>query len=368
MSQNNKNTQNNIKEVKPFDFRVSVTTTRRPLGDIKNLQDRQSRIVGGKKMSQNNQNNIKVVKPVSFKVSMPTIRRPLGDIKNLQNRQSRIVMDMDIDRYDRDNPMAVVDYVEDIYSYYWKAEDSFKISPNYMVNQIDINEKMRAIVIDWLIEVHYKFELTGETLFLTVNIIDRFLAQQPIVRKKLQLVGITALFLACKYEEVSIPVVEDLIIISDRAYTKKELLDMEKLILDTLDFNLSVPTPYVFMRRFFKAVAFNSMPDKKLELLSSYLVDLCLVEYKILKFLPSMVAAAGIYTAQAVILQSPPHWSRILILHTTYSEKDLLECSRLMVEFHRNAKIGKLNGVHRKYSTSKFGCVAESKPALFLLQ
>ncbi|KMZ65851.1 hypothetical protein ZOSMA_30G01320 [Zostera marina] len=123
---------------------------------------------------------------------------------------------------------------------------------------------------------------------------------------------------------------------------------MEKLMLNTLNFNLSVLTPYVFMKRFFKAVASNSKPDRKLELLSSYIVDLCLVE--------------------VVILQSPPHWDRIMIFHKTYSEEDFLECSRLMVEFHQNTEIGKLTGVHRKYSTSKFGCVAKSEPALFLLQ
>lgn len=95
-----------------------------------------------------------------------------------------------------------------------------------MTNQCDINEKMRAILIDWLIEVHYKFELMDETLFLTVNIIDRFLAKQTVVRKRLQLVGVTAMLLACKYEEVSVPVVDDLILISDRAYTRKEILDM----------------------------------------------------------------------------------------------------------------------------------------------
>lgn len=75
-------------------------------------------------------------------------------------------------------------------------------------------------------QVHYKFELMQETLYLTVNLIDRFLAVQPVVRKKLQLVGITALLLACKYEEVAVPVVEDLIVISDRAYTRKEVLEM----------------------------------------------------------------------------------------------------------------------------------------------
>jgi len=75
-------------------------------------------------------------------------------------------------------------------------------------------------------QVHDKFDLMHETLFLTVNLIDRFLEKQSVVRKKLQLVGLVAMLLACKYEEVSVPVVGDLILISDRAYTRKEVLEM----------------------------------------------------------------------------------------------------------------------------------------------
>ena len=63
-------------------------------------------------------------------------------------------------------------------------------------------------------------------LFLTVNLIDRFLAQQAVVRKKLQLGGLVAMLLACKYEEVLVPVVDDLVFISDKAYTRKEVLEM----------------------------------------------------------------------------------------------------------------------------------------------
>lgn len=70
-----------------------------------------------------------------------------------------------------------------------------------------------------------------ETLYLTVNLIDRFLAVQPVLRKKLQLVGVTAMLLASKYEEVSVPVVEDLILISDKAYSRKDVLDMVHHIL-----------------------------------------------------------------------------------------------------------------------------------------
>ncbi|KAH7567031.1 hypothetical protein ACOSP7_011272 [Xanthoceras sorbifolium] len=269
---------------------------------------------------------------------------------------------VDIDMGDKGNPLAVVEYIDDIYNFYRKAESSSCVSTNYMAQQFDVNERMRGILIDWLIEVHYKFELMEETLFLTVNLIDRFLAVQPLARKKLQLVGVTAMLLACKYEEVQVPVVEDLILISDKAYSRREVLDMEKLMTNTLQFNLCVPTPYVFMRRFLKA----SQADKKLELLSFFMIELCLVEYETLKFPPSLLAAASIYTAQCT-LSGFRHWSKTSEWHSSYSEEQLLECSRLMVTFHQKAGTGKLTGVHRKYSTSKFGYTAKTEPANFLL-
>ncbi|KAF2310223.1 hypothetical protein GH714_007281 [Hevea brasiliensis] len=269
---------------------------------------------------------------------------------------------VDIDSCDKKNPLTIVEYIGDLYTFYKKTERSSCAPPSYMAQQFDINERMRGILIDWLIEVHYKFELMDETLYLTVNLIDRFLAVHSVVRKKLQLVGVTAMLLACKYEEVSVPVVEDLILISDKAYSRKEVLDMEKLMVTTLQFNLSVPTPYVFMRRFLQA----AQSDKKLELLSFFIIELCLVEYEMLKFPPSLLAAAAIYTAQCT-LSGSRQWSKTNEWYASYSEEQLLECSRLMVNFHQNAATGKLTGVHRKYSTSKFGYAAKTEPANFLL-
>ncbi|KAK4490469.1 hypothetical protein RD792_001146 [Penstemon davidsonii] len=270
---------------------------------------------------------------------------------------------MNIDDGDAKDPLAVVDYVDDLYTFYKKMESSSCVSPGYMVQQFDINERMRAILIDWLIEVHHKFDLRDETLFLTVNLIDRFLAKQSVVRKKLQLVGLVALLLACKYEEVSVPVVDDLVFISDKAYTRNEVLEMEKLILNTLQFNMSVPTAYVFMNRFLKA----AQSDKKLELLSFFLIELCLVEYEMLKYPPSLLAATAIYTAQST-LYGIGQWSKTCEWHTGYSEDELQECSRLIVGFHQNAATGKLTGVHRKYNTSKFGYAARCEPAHFIVQ
>lgn len=288
----------------------------------------------------------------------------LDEIERLEEVEMEDVEEpiMDIDDCDTKDPLAVVEYIDEIYEFYKKTENSSCVSPDYMAGQFDINEKMRAILVDWLIEVHYKFELMEETLYLTVNLIDRFLERQAVIRKKLQLVGVTAMLIACKYEEVSVPTVEDFILITDKAYKREEVLNMEKLMMNTLQFSLCVPTPYVFMRRFLKA----AQSDKKLELLSSFIIELCLVEYKMLRFSPSLLAAAAIYTAQCSLYQFK-QWTKTSDWYTNYSEDHLLECSRMMVTFHHKAGTGKLTGVYRKYTTCKYGYAANMKPALFLL-
>ncbi|KAL5063590.1 hypothetical protein RYX36_025327 [Vicia faba] len=270
---------------------------------------------------------------------------------------------LDIDGCDANNALAVVEYIEDLHSYYRKVECIGCVSPNYMQDQADLNERMRAILVDWLIEVHDKFDLIQETLFLTINLIDRFLSKQNVVRKKLQLVGLVAMLLACKYEEVSVPVVSDLIHISDKAYSRKELLQMEKLMLNTLQYNMSLPTAYVFMRRFLKAAQAN----KKLEMVAFFLVELSLVDYGMLKFPPSLVAAAAVYTAQCTI-SGFKHWNKTCEWHTNYSEDQLSECAKMMVGLHQKAGTGKLTGAHRKYCSAKFTFAAKCEPACFLLQ
>ncbi|MBS2600094.1 cyclin, partial [Salmonella enterica subsp. enterica serovar Typhimurium] len=91
----------------------------------------------------------------------------------------------------------------------------------------EINERMRAILVDWLIQVHSKFRLLQETLFMTLAIMDRFLQNQPVSRKKLQLVAVTAMLLASKYEEMYPPAIGDFVYITDNAYTKSQIRQME---------------------------------------------------------------------------------------------------------------------------------------------
>ncbi|XP_047328506.1 G2/mitotic-specific cyclin-2-like [Impatiens glandulifera] len=292
------------------------------------------------------------------------------EMEDIDVEEEEPIIDIDIE--DEKNPLAVVDYIDDLYTYYKKAEGSNLVASNYMDQQYDINDRMRGILIDWLIEVHYKFELMDETLYLTVSLIDRFLAiHHQLPRKKLQLVGVTALLIACKYEEVSVPIVDDLILISDKAFSREEILEMEKLMLNKLHFNMSVPTQYVFMTRFLKAAAASSSLFQKkneLEILSFYMIELCLVQYESLRFKSSLMAAAAVFTAQCALEGENLDWSRTCEMYTGYSKEDLLECSRMMVGLHEKAAAGKLTGVYRKYNTSKFGHIATKvEPAHFLL-
>lgn len=124
------------------------------------------------------------------------------------------------DYKDRKNPQLCGEYATEITQYIGEIETRFLPQHGYIRRQTDINERMRAILIDWLVDVHLKFKLLPETLYLTVNMIDRYLSKEVISRRKLQLVGISAMLISSKYEEIYPPEIKDFTYITDRAYTK----------------------------------------------------------------------------------------------------------------------------------------------------
>jgi Cyclin, N-terminal domain len=128
-----------------------------------------------------------------------------------------------IDERDAEDPLCVTSYVEDMYHHFRSKETMTSVRPVFMETQPHINERMRSILVDWLVEVHLKFKLVPETLYLTVNLIDRYLERQEVSRPKLQLVGVTSLLIASKYEEIYPPELRDLVYICDRAYTRSEV-------------------------------------------------------------------------------------------------------------------------------------------------
>lgn len=162
-----------------------------------------------------------------------------------------------------------------------------------MSGQRQINVMMRSILVDWLVEVHMKFRLVPETLYLSVNILDRYLTLVQVERRKLQLVGVTSLLLACKYEEIYPPEVRDCVYITDRAYTRQDVIDMEQHIIQTLGFRLTVATAYPFLLRFFLITE----ATRHVKLGATYYLERTLQDYVFLDFRPSMVAAGALVLA-----------------------------------------------------------------------
>ncbi|MED6157794.1 hypothetical protein PIB30_026731 [Stylosanthes scabra] len=255
------------------------------------------------------------------------------------------------------NHLEVPEYVDDIYQYYWVTEAQNPALANYMSNQTEITPYMRGILINWLIEVHMKFDLMPETLYLTVTLLDQYLSMVKIKKTDMQLVGLTALLLASKYEDFWHPRVKDLISISVESYTRDQMLEMEKRILRKLKFRLNAPTPYVFLVRFLKA----ARSDRKLEHMAFFLLDLCLVEYETLAFKPSLLCASALYVARCTLQIEPP-WTPLLQKHARYDISQIRDCANMILNLHKAANVGKLKVAYEKYSRKELRFVAAVKP------
>lgn len=206
-----------------------------------------------------------------------------------------------IDERDAGDPLCATEYVQDMYEYFRNEEVSTSVRPMYMEKHPHINERMRSILVDWLVEVHLKFKLVPQTLYLAVNLIDRYLERKEVSRSKLQLVGVTSLFIASKYEEIYPAPLREHVFICDHVYTSNEILGMQHEILETLKYQVRVPTAHTFLVRFLKA----GHADKKIVQLACYILDGTLESYKLNQYLPSQLAAGAIFIARRTVGLNP---------------------------------------------------------------
>lgn len=195
---------------------------------------------------------------------------------------------------------------------------------------------MRAILIDWLVEVHLKFKLLQETLYLTVNLIDRFLQASQIVRSKLQLVGVTCLLIACKYEEIYPPIVSDVVYITDNAYKASEILEMERNILATLDFEMHVTSPY----RFFERFCYLTKPTETEIFFAQYMMEGSMVAYSMLKYPPAILAASALYFA-GKMCRNTNFWSVKVMESSHIYESELRTCAKDLIKEVLNFNMSK---------------------------
>ena len=202
------------------------------------------------------------------------------------------MMRLGLDTEEARDISMVAEYAQDIFDYMACTERESMANPNYMDFQDEIQWHMRATLIDWLLQVHMRYHMLPETLWIAVNLVDRFLSARIVSLAKLQLVGVTAMFIAAKYEEILAPSVEEFVYMTDGGYSREEILKGERIVLSTLDFNVSpYCSPYSWVRRISKADDY----DIQTRTLCKCLMEVTLLNHLFLRVRPSMIAAIGMY-------------------------------------------------------------------------
>ena len=278
--------------------------------------------------------------------------------ENEEKEEKEKITYFDISKIEN-NVQIPKEYINSIYYNLLKEEDIGIFPPpkyNYMNDQDEITERMRGILIDWLIEVHYKFSFTDETLYMTVSIIDRYLSENQITKKKLQLLGITALFISCKHEEIDLPKINDFTYITNNAYEKNEVIEMENDVLKYLKFNLLYPSPI----KFFEYLSLNFNFDKKMHLMGKYLMECFLLDIKYIKYKPSIIACASCYIVMKFFklnnykdTYDKKFYSLDIDDKSKFTENSVKDCAKDICLLIDNIHKNKFLGCQKKFSDDK---------------
>ena len=282
------------------------------------------------------------------------------DVEVSDNKSSEVLPEgvTDIDSEHCEDLNLCGEYAREIYAYLRQLEATNSVKDDYL-RGCYITSKMRSLLVDWMVSVHMQFELLPETLFLSVNILDRYLQEEGknTHRDQLQLVGVVALLVASKIEEIYIPAIDDFVYSTDNAYTEDDIKEMELKVMKALDFNLTSPIALSFLRRYSKAGDVDVLEHS----VSKYILELCLMDYGQAAVPASMSAAASLHLS--LLLLEPQTtasvWNPSLEFYSGYTSASLMPIVQRMATVLVNAEAHRLQAVRSKYSSRKFRRVAQ---------
>lgn len=321
--------------------------------------------------------DIRMVSPVDASKDSCSNAFELGDVSMAETcltETSKIQASLpsvewaDVDQEDSEDPQMVSVYVNDIFAYMRTLEIKHAINENYLRGRKGvILPKMRSVLIDWMVEVHQQFSLLQETLYLSVAVLDRYMqeAAENVTRNKLQLVGVTAMFIAAKYEEMYSPEIGDFVYITDNAYSESQIRQQEIEMIKILDFNLERPLPLHFLRRYSKV----AQVDTTIHNLAKYIMELTVVEYKFCHVLPSKIAAAALAISMIAFEHDQRKtlhqiWNANLEHFTCYSLTSIAELIQPLaghlLKVSRASDSARIMAVRKKYLDKKFLRVSAS--------
>ncbi|XP_028142161.1 G2/mitotic-specific cyclin-B2 [Diabrotica virgifera virgifera] len=292
-----------------------------------------------------------LVKPLQGKCTQP---KEVPRTSTLVNKKLSIV---DPDESSKNDPQMVTEYVMDIFKYLRDMELKLAIKDNFLKDH-ETTSRMRAILVNWLVDVHANFKATLDTLHICIGIVDRYLqANKKVGRNTLQLVGASAMLIACKYEEIYVPELDDFEYVCDHTFTKRQILQMEREILKGLDFSLGRPISVQFLRRYTKVTQSRVEHHN----LGKYMLELVLLESDLVHVRPSLLAAAACCLSIGILNETmdlPKLWNPTCVQYTSYNYNDfksiITELAYLLVKSEQS----KFQAIRRKYALAKFGKIS----------
>lgn len=241
----------------------------------------------------------------------------------------------------------VAEYAPEIINYLHELENRLMPNPLYMENQDELKWEMRSVLIDWVVQVHSRFNLLPETLFLTVNYIDRFLSKRKVSLSRFQLVGAVALFIAAKYEEINCPTVQEVAYMADNAYSVDDFLKAERFMIDVLEFDMGWPGPMSFLRRTSKADDY----DYETRTLAKYFLEITIMDSRYVASPPSWLAAGAHYLARRLLNKG--HWTEAHVFYSGYTEVQLRPLAEQLLENCRHAEATH-KAIYEKYQERRY--------------
>lgn len=270
------------------------------------------------------------------------VRKALAEVQNRKKAQ-----DTEIGKIERPVKKGVEyleEYAEGILEWYRSQEASFKPIASYMTFQEELRWAMRTVLIDWIIDVHNKLSLLPETLYLAINLIDRFLSIRVVSLGKLQLVGVSGLLIASKYQEITSPSIATLVIITDRSFTENEILRAEKYMLHCLEYRIGFPSPLNWLRR-----CVRGAEEEKIGML---ILDMTLLDERFIAFSPSVLGCAAVYVALQTLKQESlgalgQESSSFFLSRSSYTVKQLEPCVSGIRQYLSKSVV--LHSIQKKY-------------------
>ncbi|GAA6028532.1 hypothetical protein JCM8097_007267 [Rhodosporidiobolus ruineniae] len=188
-------------------------------------------------------------------------------------------------------PLLEREYRDDVRAYMYEMQSKTAANAELIDQQPELKWYMRGFLVDFLVEIHLQHRLRPETLYLALNIVDRYVSKRIVFKKHYQLVGCAALWIAAKFEDAKdrVPTLPELVEMCSNAYDEKAFVQMEGHVLSTINWVIGHPTAEAWLR-----MACVGLEDVRTQHVARFLMELTLFHREFIQFNTSDIAMASL--------------------------------------------------------------------------